>query len=196
MEESPPPLVGGSFPGNSSYFPTTPWAVMDMFFGIIYGSFGYLISKNRKGDCMSSILSFVPSFSGYAGVWDKPYKPSVKKMFYDLPMWFFHVWAVMKIAANCSGQYQFSVQNPWQQVFASKGEMNPYVIGEEARKRAAANVNLNKDNNYMQEQASSEKDIHTEAKPDAHKVWKGASADVEIDIEDDRPDDFTDKENF
>ena len=124
---------------------------MDMVFGIAYGTFGYLLAKNRKGDCMSAMLSFVPSFSGYAGVWDKSYSPSVSKMLYDVPMWIFHVWGIMKMVAVCTGQYAFSVQNPWREVFATKGEMNPYVIGEEARKRMAAKNILSKDGNYMQD---------------------------------------------
>jgi hypothetical protein len=196
MEETLPPLVGASTPTNTNAFPTTPYAFMDMIFGILYGSFGYLLSKNRKGDCMSSMLSFAPSFGGYAGNFDKAWSPSVSKMLYDVPMWIFHVWGMMKIVATCTGQYAFSVQNPWRDVFMSKGEMNPYVIGEEARRRMAANGTLAKGGNFMQAQVEAEKDIK-EGEVDATDVWKGASEEVgDIDGEDSDADDFTGPNDF
>jgi hypothetical protein len=59
MEESlPPPIVGASTATNTSKFPTTPYAVMDLIFGILYGTVGSLLAKNRKGDCMSSMLGY------------------------------------------------------------------------------------------------------------------------------------------
>jgi len=151
---------------------------MDLIFGILYGSFGYFMAKHRKGDCMSSMLSLAPSISGYFGVYDKPYSPSVKKFLYDVPMWILHLWASMKITAVCVGQYNFSVQNPWREVFASKGEMNPYVIGEEARKRKAEASNLNYHANYMQAQAA--KDTYEEKKVKADDVWNAAAEDGEL----------------
>ena len=100
MEESP---IVGAAPTNTSTFPTTPYAIMDFFFGVLYGSFGYLLSKNRKGDCMSLMLSFGPSLGGYAGVWDKNYTPSVKKFLHDVPLWILHVWGILKMAKTCIG---------------------------------------------------------------------------------------------
>jgi hypothetical protein len=132
-------------------------------------------------------------------MFDKAFSPSVGGMLYKVPMWIFHIWAVMKIVATCTGQYQFSSQNPWRQVFASKGEMNPYVIGEEARRRMAKNNSLSKDNNYMQETAAAKKDIPVDS-VDAEDVWKGASGEVtDIDLgegSESEAEDFSGEEEF
>lgn len=74
--------------------------------------------------------------------------------------------------------------------------MNPYVIGEEARKRKAAASNLNYHGNYMQAQAAKDTSGEKKAEANADDVWKKAAEDGELNSKDDtEANEFMDEEN-
>lgn len=164
------------------------------------------MSKYRSGDCLASLAKAGPTLAGLYKKYDKGYGTSFMAVAKETITWIYVWWGFMKIFESCSGQYLFSVQNPWKEVFKNKGDMNPYEIGQEARRRAAKAGSLTL--THMQKKAGDASYVAADATKvdveefagadfggaasdgiDASSVWKDATA-VAEDEEDEEDEDF------
>ena len=139
------PMVGAA-PLNYGRFPSTPWAVMDFIYGFMMGSFGPLLIKARSGDCFSKVAAFGVGIAGIGKYWDYKFGAGAKGVIVFVSTLGFEVFGIFNIIGTCIKQYNFSVQNPWREVFRAGGDLDPYAIGTEARRQAARKANLKKTN--------------------------------------------------
>jgi len=161
LEQPETPIVGAAVT-NTGTLPSNPWGIFDLILGFWLQSYAYLDGKARKGDCQAAMTAVAPSFIGEFGNYNGGVGTSFTKVLKLTVTQLMNWWAVLNTVVICVGQYNFSVQNPWLDVFKSKGTLHPYEMGVEARRRAAANGTLT--NTYMQSASAHKKAYPAEKK--------------------------------
>lgn len=120
-------------------FPTNPYGIMDMVFGLFIGSFNVLVVRGRDHDCFAFFFDFGVRAAGYANLYNKDWIGTTgdwMSVVWKLP---FDSYAIYKTVNRCFSQKAWSEVVPWRNAFYEEIRLPKWEkIAEELRIKALA----------------------------------------------------------
>jgi len=117
-------------------FPTTPWGIMDLFYGLFIGSFEVLLYRARDYDCFAYMFAMGIRIGNYAGFYDEEFTGETGQWFGLIFKLFFDILGIYNTLNRCIGQYHWSNKVPWRSAFRDQIRL-PYHEAEAAKRKAA-----------------------------------------------------------